>query len=417
MPSHWLINLESPNQDSASRDRIGSDIRSSSARRPMLSWLAIAMLVFIGGCVTPCFTGACNSKDSLYVSPMARFGAVEKRIPECGPTKSSKPFPYFTFGKYWPFLDEWKTTTTATKAARKVLWKQMWETKQWINAHYRAGFTQAYIDVANGGNGELPPVPPPRYWNAHFRSAKGQWRAERWFDGYRAGAAMALVEMQSLRRITASYDWSIQKPQEPFVSSPLGASNVCPPMGRPPVVPTGGFGMPGSQYQGQPIPSYGPPNQPMAPGYGTPPGQFGPQRYPPPGNNIQSPPPAYGGPGPAGAFPGGPGIGAPPQGFAPGTGPQPQRPLPNPSGIAIPAQPPAGQTIGPAANQPLTPGLSGAPAVTGNSESITPAPGGRPLQPKPKPLVPGFSSDANRPSGIPNDPPVWRTRPPQNPGQ
>lgn len=425
-----------------------SDIGSGHALRVSGRMLACVVLLLAcsSGCVMPCLTGACNSKEPLYVSPMARFGAVETRIPECEPVKAGKAWPYFTFGKYWPFLDQWKTTTTATKAARRILWRQMWDTKSWINAHYRAGFTQAYIDVANGGNGELPPVPPPQYWNAHFRSAKGQWRAERWFEGYRAGSAMALVDMQSLRRITASYDWSIEKPKPPFASSPLGVGNVGLGPGCPPVVQTGGYGMPGQQQFGpqqfgqqqfgpQSVPRGGYPTQQTAPGYGQAPPGYGQAPWGPsaPGTPYSQPGPPHQS-APSGAF--NPGAMPPSNpGLAPGPGAagglQSQPPATSPGFQAQPTNPVPGAR-GSAEPGPIPPGnLQATPAQrdsggllpghSGSGNNVTPAPGGSwqggPQQAEPKRLVPGFSPNANLPANIPNDPPVWRTRPPGNVSQ
>ena len=382
------------------------------ARACVLSCLGMLLAVTGAGCVVPCFGPACNSTEPLYVSPMARFGAVERRLPECEPPKGTTAWPYFTMGKYWPKLDEWKTSRTAASAARKVLWKQMWDTKSWINAHYREGFTQAYIDVANGGNGEVPPVPPPRYWNTHFRSAKGQWRAERWFDGYRAGAAMALVEMQPLRRVTASYDWSIEKPKPPFVSSPLGVGNIGPAPACPPVMQTGGFGVPGQQrFAPRPARPSGWTGQQMTPGYG--PAPWG---QPAPGTPSSMPGPPRMPPPPAGMpqFPQAPNA-------VPGTGPMqaPGRDQP-----FSPPQPPS---------DPLSPGFSGpgtdgvAPSPAGPAPNVNPGPNTNPNtnpgpnggaqfnapQPIPQQLAPGFLPFANRPDNIPQDDPVWRTRPPE----
>jgi len=419
MRSQWLIIDFGTEPDLPLRrsDRVLMNV----PRVPHLHWLATAILLVSSGCITPCLTGACNSSQPLYVSPMTRFGSVEKKWPDaCEPTEFCKPLPYFTFGKYWPKLDEWRTTRTALKCARRNLFKQMWETKSWINAHYREGFAQAFIDVANGGNGELPAVPPPRYWNAHFRSAKGEWRVERWFDGYRAGSAIALVQMQPLRRITASYDWSIEKPKPPFVSSPMGLNY---PSGVPAggqYMQTGGFGMPGPQgfpgqsfglrgFPTQPAPFNGFPGPSMATGYGNtpvPPGQpgFG-----------------YGPPGPQGPPPGGFGSGVVDPGFAPGAanpaGP-PARPFhanPPRGAVQPPQQPGTGAPANPQSSA-IPPGggglVPGYGAGSANQVGRTPADG--PASPAPRQMTPGFSTDTNLPAGIPRDEPVWRTRPPRN---
>ncbi len=52
---------------------------------------------------------------------------------------------------------------------------------------YRAG----YADVASGGNG-CPPVLPPRcYWAWHYQTPEGQAKVAAWFAGYPHGAATA----------------------------------------------------------------------------------------------------------------------------------------------------------------------------------------------------------------------------------
>lgn len=56
---------------------------------------------------------------------------------------------------------------------------------------FRYGFQQAYIDIANGGSGVLPAVPPPRYWAAPYRTTWGHNKAREWFSGYEAGANSA----------------------------------------------------------------------------------------------------------------------------------------------------------------------------------------------------------------------------------
>jgi hypothetical protein len=59
------------------------------------------------------------------------------------------------------------------------------------SCHFREGFVQAHIDLADGGNGVPPAVPPERYWNRRNRSANGYAKAGEWFEGYQAGVAMA----------------------------------------------------------------------------------------------------------------------------------------------------------------------------------------------------------------------------------
>ena len=59
---------------------------------------------------------------------------------------------------------------------------------------FRCGFEQAYVDIAQGGNGVTPAIPPPRYWTAGYRTEYGHAQAQDWFQGYSEGAAMAQAE-------------------------------------------------------------------------------------------------------------------------------------------------------------------------------------------------------------------------------
>ena len=141
MRSQWLI-IDFGTEPGFPRrrpDRVSMNVPRVPHRH--LHWLSMAMLLLSSGCITPCLSGVCNSSQPLYISPMSRFGSVEKKLPDaCEPEVFCKPLPYFTFGKYWPKLDEWRTTRTALKCARKNLLRKMWETKTWIDAHYREGF-------------------------------------------------------------------------------------------------------------------------------------------------------------------------------------------------------------------------------------------------------------------------------------
>lgn len=60
-----------------------------------------------------------------------------------------------------------------------------------VSSDFEFGFQQAFIDIANGGSGALPTVPPPRYWSAPYRTSWGHDKARDWFAGYQAGANSA----------------------------------------------------------------------------------------------------------------------------------------------------------------------------------------------------------------------------------
>ncbi len=83
-------------------------------------------------------------------------------------------------------LDDWNSSISARFCACRHLSGR--ECRD-----YRMGFTQAFIDVAQGKTGEAPPVPPERYWDVCFRSPGGHDRAADWYAGYREGASQALA--------------------------------------------------------------------------------------------------------------------------------------------------------------------------------------------------------------------------------
>lgn len=53
------------------------------------------------------------------------------------------------------------------------------------------GFRTGYYDVASGGNGCPPILPPQRYWSVRYMSTEGRARTEAWFAGFRYGAMVA----------------------------------------------------------------------------------------------------------------------------------------------------------------------------------------------------------------------------------
>lgn len=56
------------------------------------------------------------------------------------------------------------------------------------------GFRSGYREVAAGGNGCPPPLPPRKYWSWKYQSPEGQAKVAAWFAGYPHGAATAEQE-------------------------------------------------------------------------------------------------------------------------------------------------------------------------------------------------------------------------------
>lgn len=59
------------------------------------------------------------------------------------------------------------------------------------SSHFKDGFEQAYLDIANGYSGNVPAVPPRKYWTAYYRTPPGRERANQWFEGYQLGGEQA----------------------------------------------------------------------------------------------------------------------------------------------------------------------------------------------------------------------------------
>lgn len=77
-----------------------------------------------------------------------------------------------------------------------------------LTLDYREGFIQAYEDIAKGGNGVVPAVPPKRYWKSRYRSPQGRMDAYQWFAGYESGANMAFADgVAEYRAIPSSFDY------------------------------------------------------------------------------------------------------------------------------------------------------------------------------------------------------------------
>ncbi|MEZ6050332.1 MAG: hypothetical protein R3C02_02925 [Planctomycetaceae bacterium] len=128
------------------------------------------------GCDT-CQTGDCYSKDceSCFCLPKHR---------------------------YWRPFDE----AYARHEASKRAWRSILEHyPERPNEDFQYGYGQAFVDVALGGDGTVPPVPPECYWSTCYRTAAGHQRAQDWFAGYIAGAGHATAHCRyQFNRVAAS---------------------------------------------------------------------------------------------------------------------------------------------------------------------------------------------------------------------
>lgn len=96
---------------------------------------------------------------------------------------------YWSRGRYIHWYDSWVTERTAEACAKKTFRNDPAATA--ATGDFYCGYQQAFIDLANGGSGVTPAVPPEKYWKANNRSARGYEKAEQWFEGYRAGVCAA----------------------------------------------------------------------------------------------------------------------------------------------------------------------------------------------------------------------------------
>jgi len=115
-------------------------------------------------------------------------GSCDSAAGNCRVCKA--PRAYWSHGRYIHWYDSWVTQRSAEQCAEKTL-KNDPEVCENPSTDFCCGYEQAFIDLANGGNGVTPPVPPQKYWKANNRSARGYQKAEQWFEGYRAGVCAA----------------------------------------------------------------------------------------------------------------------------------------------------------------------------------------------------------------------------------
>ena len=66
--------------------------------------------------------------------------------------------------------------------------------ESWYPHHYGKGFRAGYRDVANGGDGCPPTLPPSCYWSVCYQNPAGQQKVQEWFRGFVFGANAARVD-------------------------------------------------------------------------------------------------------------------------------------------------------------------------------------------------------------------------------
>ena len=82
----------------------------------------------------------------------------------------------------------------ADRLARKTLKELRSSTNCTFSGDYEDGFEQAFEDIAEGGKGVLPPVPPSKYWKEKYRCPEGAAKVEEWYSGYHSGVQHAFMK-------------------------------------------------------------------------------------------------------------------------------------------------------------------------------------------------------------------------------
>lgn len=141
-------------------------------------------LTWLSGCSS---TDAYNEDDCSLISC---------RVKKCFlfHTDKCSPKPYYALEGYQKHLDRFMVKHAAKKCAHVSLKNLSCNCKEKPTKPFRKGYRQAYIDVALGDSGEVPPVPPKEYWAANYRTPEGYMEVQEWFTGYKLGAEHALAD-------------------------------------------------------------------------------------------------------------------------------------------------------------------------------------------------------------------------------
>ena len=137
-------------------------------------------LAALTGCHA-CWLDRCDQRPFLQgsISDKHDYDQAAKQLPYR---------PWYHFGSSDGWLDRKATQHAAIRSANQALRRCYGDQ---VGHDFRQGFQQAFMDIANGGSGAVPAVPPPRYWSAPYRTLWGHEKADEWFDGYDAGGDAA----------------------------------------------------------------------------------------------------------------------------------------------------------------------------------------------------------------------------------
>lgn len=80
--------------------------------------------------------------------------------------------------------NEWRASRAWSSAKASI-------PKDCRDSDFKQGFLDGYVAVATGSCGQLPPVPPPKYWDAKYQSCEGRTQIEHYFSGWQSGVVAA----------------------------------------------------------------------------------------------------------------------------------------------------------------------------------------------------------------------------------
>ena len=104
------------------------------------------------------------------------------------------PKPYRSLEGYQTDLDKYFVRRAAKKCAKESLSTMAANCNDKPSKSFRKGYQQAYMDIALGESGTVPPVPPEEYWAAHYRTPEGYMEVQEWFTGYKLGSEHARAD-------------------------------------------------------------------------------------------------------------------------------------------------------------------------------------------------------------------------------
>lgn len=166
--------------------------------------ILLGLILLLSGCRSHCTQSECRSfsmpaffDDGMETEDRDWFNLPGLFGDGCGPfgtcrhESHCRPGHYWVPGGYSSDIDEMVARSAAKQCARRAL-RELDDGHDFeYESDFEDGFRRAYVDVATGGSGTVPPVPPEKYWKASYRSAEGHAQADAWFAGYRAGAQSA----------------------------------------------------------------------------------------------------------------------------------------------------------------------------------------------------------------------------------